>query len=59
MDLDVSAMTKTPTANGVDLAGAVAKLNSTGAGALNALFSTTVFAAGDEVGPATSSITFK
>lgn len=58
-DLDLSAATKTPTATGFDYAGIVVKLNAAAAQILNASFNTTVFAAGDVVGTASGSATFK
>ena len=58
-DLDLSSMTKAGTPNGVDLAGVVVKLNAAAAALLNATFETTVFAAGDVVGTAWSTMTFK
>jgi hypothetical protein len=61
-DLDISGMTRTTTAGGVDLANIVVKLNSAAAALLNATFNpsgTTTFAAGDVLGTAATSITFK
>jgi hypothetical protein len=61
-DLDLSGMTRTTTAGGVDLGNVVVKLNSAAAALLNATFNpsgTTTFAAGDVLGTAASSVTFK
>jgi hypothetical protein len=60
-DLDLSGMTKTGTTNGLEIGGVVVKLNASSAALLNATFSpnSPLFAAGDVVGTASSSITFQ
>ena len=58
-DLDLSAMTKEGTTNGINVGGVVVKLNAVAAATLNNAFQTTVFEAGDVVGTVSSTITFK
>jgi hypothetical protein len=60
-DLDLSGLTKAGTTDGIELGGIVVKLNASSAALLNSTFSPNnpVFAAGDVVGTASSSITFQ
>jgi hypothetical protein len=58
-DLDLSGMTTSGTANGIDIGNVVVKLNAAAAALLNQSFQTTVFQAGDVIGRASSTITFR
>ena len=58
-DLDLAGMTKQGTPNGLDLGGIVVKLNAQTAALMNNQFQTSVFAGGDVVGTASSSLTFR
>jgi hypothetical protein len=59
-DLDLSSMTKEGTPNGINIGGVVVKLNAAAAALLNASFQMpNHFQAGDVVGTASSTITFR
>ena len=58
-DLDLAGMTTQGTPNGLDLGGIVVKLNAPTAALMNQQFQTTVFAGGDVVGTASTSLTFR
>lgn len=60
-DLDLSGMTKQGTTGGLEIGNVVVKLNQSSAALLNATFSPNqpIFAAGDVVGTASSSLTFQ
>jgi hypothetical protein len=58
-DLDLTNMTRTGTANGLEVGGVVLKLTASAATVLNAAFQTQTFQAGDVLGTTSSSLTFK